>query len=304
MASCDNRVDINLPGEPVHVAYCILDTHDSIQKIKLSRSYLPDSEGIGSNYNNIDNYDEYSAFIEEMDSGDRFNFFYEDIILDSSGSAAFLIMKTECWVKPGSAYKLVVNDGKDKVLEGITRTVGSLEVLDPIELPGRELTITTGQGYMLRWAPAENARVYQPVVYFNYVESGDATSLRRQVRIPLRININDEKIHNITQFMSGGNFYRTIADNIKRDGKKRVALSLDFEIMAGGEELSVYIGQETDGISDFGQLEAYSNLEGGKGIFSSRCSVWVRNVELSYITLDSLALNPITIGLGFEKSGL
>ena len=310
--SCENQVDIHFSGDKIPVAYCILDLQDSIQQISLSQSYLPDYEG-KENGVGIADFKElsgYSAYVEMWDNEDvREIYYFENSgINDPPGepdSIYRMILESSFTVNYGVRYKLyVVDDQDEEVFSGETVTVGNLKVLDPLLVPGRELTLTLDQGYFMSWEPPGYARVYQPIVYFNYLESDFETVRKKQLKIPLSININSEQIHVIRQFMSGRHFFLAVREGIPYvPGLRRKAENLDFEILAGGEELSIYLGKEIYGTSDFGQLNEYGNFDDAKGIFSSRSSAWVRGIELSYITHDSLATGLYTRQLGFIPSG-
>jgi len=308
--SCENQVDIHATGDQIPVAYCILDLDDSIQKISISQSYHPEYQsdkayGVPS-YEVLSGYSAYVERWENEELRETFSFTQaKENQPENSESPYRLVLESSFDVHSGAIYKLRVTDDQAfEVFRGETVTVGSLRVLDPIIVPGRELTLTLDQGYFTRWEPPEYAWVYQTIVYFNYLES-DLDEIRPlQVEIPLSVNFSSERIHPISQFMSGRHFYMALRNAIPYvPGVRRKAISLDFEILAGGEELSIYLGKGLSGMSDFGQLKEYSSFDRANGIFSSRLSSWIRGVDLSYITIDSLATGLYTRQLGFISSG-
>lgn len=310
LCACENEVSITAPGNPLPVAYCLLDPADSTQRLLISQAYNLKQTGQEINPDSLLINPECRAIIERSENGHSggicvLNFREESFRQTDIARYIRISLEAECRILTGSGYSLHVFDKEGKeIFSGETNVIGPLKLLDPMPVPGRELTLSAAQGYLIRWAPALNAGVYQTVIYFNYLESGSFGIDSLQLRIPLRINISYEQVHPISQQMSGVHFFDAVRNGIEyKPGIRRKAAGLDFELIAGGEEFAIYVGQEVNGMNDFGRLEYYSNFDRAKGFFSSRSSVWARDIKLSNMTHDSLAASEFTRHLGFVFSG-
>jgi len=301
------------PGNHYPVIHFIIDPSDSIHYCRVGRSFTLDASAPQQipNIDSLQLLENHYGYLEIIhQSGDHTELVYFDAYTDMGrdpgrfADDGNMVMTLQYKFSAGDRCILYLYlPDADMISSAETTIVGPLTVFDPATIPGRELTLTPEQGYTLRWFTAPFAEVYQPSVFVNYIEYDSASSIPKQVRIPLGLRFIDLESNQVSQFMSGAHFYRSLQKEIPVvPHVTRDIISLDFEIAYGSEELALAVAEATFGKNDFGNIRDYTNVDRGVGFIASRSYRLVKNIRLSYITKDSLASSVYTKDLNFISS--
>ena len=309
-AACTSDIDLvyESPGRPV--VYCLLNPLDSIQYLRVSRSFIvrgnPDGQSI--NPDSLVLAQDFYAYLEnEKPDGTRDirYFTLSDINRRDSGlfpREGLVVFETRYRVEGGCTYGLYVNfPGIPKIVAGSVTAVKPVEILDPSPIPGRELTLLPDQGYRLRWSSSIPFAVYQPVIRFIYIEGDKNFQVRRELDLPQNLYYGDNESVLLTTWLNGASFITDIASGLAPPDSsiRRKIIGYNLLITTGGPELSIFSRSGQNAINAFTGLEDFSNLDGAVGIFSSITRAGSYNNRFSDITINLLADGEKTKHLGF-----
>jgi len=309
LSSCSTEIDINAPNLNVPIVYCILNTEDTVQYVRVQKTYLVDQAALEfpPSADSIYFPGEVVIALERWENGTIKEVFDFDIVNDIPKDSGFfpvekhVVFKTIAHIKPNQTYYLYVYlKDKESVLFAETKTVGNLAVTDPMDLQQRSISLNMGQNYITRWSPVENAGIYQVGVRFNYNEEVDGIVTQHSLDLPQDFTTPITNIYYLTREISGSRFFNLIATALKPGNQVvREATGIDFYFIGGGTEIKYYIEstQPTEGA--LLEKPVYSNFNTGIGLFSSMARIEVKDLKLATTTIDSLAYGSLTGQLGF-----
>ncbi|MBL4654368.1 MAG: DUF4249 family protein [Bacteroidia bacterium] len=325
--ACETDIDINDEWEEVTIIYGLLNPTDSVQYIKVNKAFL--GEGGAYDYaaikDSIYHQDSIRVTLTAWDGTIRkkeITLLQDTSIPKDSGSFSYpdqILYRTP----PGDTlneeyeYELTVTrvENDELVATAKTKLIKDFQVATPSVVSTATIGFADQNKYKLynvSFVAAENGRLYELVVRFNYKEvdilSGDTTlhSLEWQAFSKKKAkNELLDGIENISKKIDGKLFYYLVNSALEEDENLiRIANTLDFIFYVGGEELSTYIdvNNAQSGLTTIKVKPEYTNVEGGLGIFSSRFQKIIKGKELSNYSIDSLACGSITGKLGFLDS--
>ncbi len=310
LAACTSEIDLiyESPGRPV--VYCLLNPLDSIQYLRVSRSFIvrgnPDGQAISPDSLVI--REDFYAYLEcEKPDGTReiSYFTLSDISRRDSGlfpHEGLVVFETRFPVEGGKTYGLYVNfPGIPKIVAGSVTAVKPVEILDPVPIPGRELTLLPDQGCLLRWSSSIPFAVYQPVIRLIWLEGDKNFQVRKQLDLPQNLYYGDVESELLTTWLNGASFIADIAAGLAPpdSGMRRKIIGFDLLMTTGGPELSAFSRSGQNAINAFTGLDEFSNLDGAVGIYSSITRAGSYNNRFSDITINHLADGAKTKHLGF-----
>ena len=309
LASCETEIDINSGNQDVPIVYCVLNSADSFQYVRIQKTYLIDQAA-------LDYPPEQDSMLftggivvtlERWSGGkvmESFRFSPTQDIPKDSGffpSEKNIIYKARVKIVPNQIYRLYVYlENKEKVLYSEASSLGMLTVIDPLPLPERKISLYSGTNYTCRWEPVENAGVYQVVVRFNYTETTGSITKIKHLDWPQTFSDAGSDAEYLSNDISGSRFMHILEDNLPAgDGIVREVVGLNFQIVSGSMEMMYYI--ESTAPSDGALMEkpVYSNITNGIGLFCSAARIEVNQLLLSPVTIDSIAYGQFTKKLGF-----
>lgn len=310
--SCES--DINLiygsGGKPI--VYCLLNPKDSIQYLRVSRSFIikgnPDGQVISPDSLILD--EDFYAYLEsEKPDGIRDIHYFEKTDINQRDSGLFprnglIVFQTNCSVEGGKEYGLYVNFPQiPRLIAGSVTVVNPIEILDPNPLPGREVTFLEDQGYLVRWTKSAKFAIYQPLVRFIFLEGDKNFQIRREVDMPQPMVYGDSENAILTSFLNGAGFIDDLMTNLTApdSGLRRKIIGFDLLMTTGGAELAVFIRSDRNAVASFTGLDEYSNLDGAVGIYSSQTFTGTYNNRFSDLTINYLADSERTRHLEFLK---
>ncbi len=312
LVSCNDEVDLYTDSLPVPVVYCLLDQADSIQHIRLGRSYQAGANSAeqtpeaDSTVWNIP----HQVYIEEYSGDSKLNtYFFEPdtTIRKDTGffpTANLRIFSAPLKPMPGYTYQLYVYFPDLRKMVSGRITVHNLpEIVDPLPLSIRSINFEPGQLYTVRWYPGLNTGVYELIFRVHYRDSSAGGQEFRSADYTSK-GIFDLKTDQLQEYSMGGPaFFKAMASQIPVvDSMLREVISLGFVMITGGTDLGFLYRSAVETGSAFTNLAEYSGLRNGIGIFSSRTETRVPNLTLSEVTIDMLAHSEGTKSLGFKDS--
>ncbi|MBL4715578.1 MAG: hypothetical protein JKX95_03005 [Bacteroidia bacterium] len=325
--ACESDIDINDDWEEVTIIYGLLDPSDSVQYIKVNKAFLGEGAAYGyaAVHDSIYHQDSIEVTLTAWDGNSK----KKEIILlqdrsipKDSGSFSYpdqILYRTP----PGDTldsnyeYELTVTrvEKDELVATAKTKLIKDFQISTPSVVSTATIGFADQNKYKLynvSIVAAENGRLYELVVRFNYKEvdilSGDTTLHSLDWQAFSKVKAKNELldgIENISKKIDGKLFYYLVNSSIQENANViRIASTLDFMFFVGGEELSTYIDVNNAqvGLTTIKVKPEYTNVDGGLGIFSSRFQKILRNKELSDYSIDSLACGSITGKLGFLDS--
>ena len=312
ISSCEPDINLIYESGGRPVVYCLLNPNDSIQYLRVSRSFIirgnPEGQVISPDSLILD--EDFYAYLEyEAPDGSRDIHYFKRTGTNQRDSGLFpreglVVFQTNCPVEGGKEYGLYVNFPRmPRLVAGSVTVVNPVEILDPNPFPGREVTFLEDQGYVVRWTKSVKYAVYQPVVRFIFLEGDKNSQIRREVDIPQPLIFGDSENAILTSYLNGAGFIDDLVANLTPpdSGLSRKIIGFDLLMTIGGPELSVFIRSGQNAVASFTGLDEYSNLDGAVGIYGSQTFTGTYNNRFSDLTINYLAESEKTRHLGFLK---
>jgi len=314
LSSCSDELELVADSGYSPVVYCILNPDDSIHYLRIGKSYLAfDNARKNPPHSDSLVYQEnFYAYLLENNNGEQREIYYFEPSNESVRDSGFFnienleLLEVQCQLKVGSEYSLYIYSPElPKLIVGSTYVIPPAVILDPVYIPGREVTILPEQGYNLRWTHPSKYAVYQPVLRIHYRE-GDRefqTFKSLDIQLPHVTKISDAPV--VIDYINGQNFYNYLLNQLKAPpvGIKRKVIGFDLTICRSGEEMNLLILAEENHNVPVGASGGYSNLDGAVGIFASRVYCGSYNNRFSDLTVNYLSQSKETAHLGFLKYG-
>lgn len=296
--SCKNDLEINAPYEDIAVVYGFIDQNQPIQYIRIQKLYqnnatMSTNEGAqfsdslyfdslvvnliqGSNTypcNKIDTIYKDSGFF-----GNQKHFLYACAIPKNNSideSYQLLIYHP----KSGKTFKSSTSIVKDAVIEA--RTI-------PIR------TTPDGHSFPFRFMSGKNSFLYDLVIRFNYKEMNKTdTTISSNKYYDYYVRRSGEYTYKEgvvnSEIITSQNFLTSLKDGILRDNNKvRKAIGIEFIAFGGSKEYKDLLDLSKPNTSIVQKNTEYSNIENGKGIFSSRNYSIQSNMKLDASSINSI----------------
>jgi hypothetical protein len=312
LIACTEQVEIYTDIQPTPVVYCLLNPADSIQYVRIGRSY----QASAATENQLPNADStfwsipHQVYMEEYANDSKINRYnFEPVMEGGTDSltppvASLRLYSSPIKVIPGNAYQLYVYfpDIKQMVSGKIT-VHGLPRIVDPLPLSIRKINFEQGQPFTIRWYPGLNTAVYQMIFRLHFRDSSASGEEFKQADYSSG-GIFDQQTDLLQETHMGGlSFFQAMVQNIPVvPGMVREVISVEFIMISGGTDLGFHYRSGIESGTNFTNFSDYSNLRSGIGVFSSRNELHVPNLTLSEVTIDLLAHGEITRALGFKDS--
>jgi len=310
--SCESDIDLIYESKGKPIVYCLLNPRDSIQYLRISRSFIIRGNPAGQIFpaDSLILDEDFYAYLEyEAPDGSRDIRYFEltDINRRDSGlfpSDGLLVFQTNFPVEGGKEYGLYIRfPNIPKIVAGAITVVNPIEIMDPDPLPGREITFLEEQGYMIRWTKSVKFAVYQPVIRFIFLEGDKNFQVLHEIDMSQPFIYGDNENAILANYLNGAGFVKDLTTYLSPpdSGLRRKIIGFDLLMTTGGPELSVFTRSGNNAINSFTSLYEYSNLDGAAGIFSSRTFTGVYNNRFSDLTINYLAGSEKTRQLKFLR---
>ncbi|NSW45650.1 MAG: hypothetical protein HPY79_07540 [Bacteroidales bacterium] len=304
---CNNDLDIFDRWKDNTIVYGLLNANDSIQIIRVSKSFL--GEGNAYQMAQIADSIYYQKPIivklEEWINGNlnrTINLQKDSSIARDSGIFAYqknYYFATNTPLNTDATYKLnILID--EKIVNAETKMIGnfSLQNVPP------QISFTSTYFKFNIKTPA-NARLIQPVLRFFYYELTSTDTTKHYIDIKLNTfttnTIYGDEIINIEY--PSISFYEAVKNNIKSNNQviKRIPAQSSIQIItyAGSNDLYAYMQVSAPSTSLSMDKPSFSNINNGIGLFTSRYTKYEIGKPLAGRTIDSLSMGTITKDLKF-----
>lgn len=329
LQNCSTDFDLNTDYQETPVIFALLNASSSTQYIRINRTFLNDTVDaftLAQDPTQIYYGDELQAHIEEYNGltyvasyplervdGDTLGLPKQEGLFANMPN---ILYRLDVPLQPSYNYKVVAqNTESGKYVSAQTDVVDSFASIRPNDgsIFPQNFSVVPGGTYQLQWKAAQDAVFYELTLRFHYregiySESGD--SIQFTGGGTLDWVFNKSFVSSVTAGttlsydVDGTTFFSFIRDNfppVDNPDYIRVADSVQFIIDAGGEALYNYylFNNSSLGITEGEVLDAYTNVNGGLGIVSSRYHRIGKTYPFSIQTRDSIACGTLTQGHNF-----
>ncbi len=330
-AGCSTDFDLNADFVETPVVYGLLDASDTVHYVRINRAFLSDQTDaitLAQDPSAIYYGDELSVVVEELQFGNVINTFVLSRVdgdtlgfpKDTTGifaSSPNILYRFTATLDQDNAYRLVaVNEETGKEVRATTQIIDDFKITRPNEeaIFPQYFSLSPQGIYQFSFLNARDAALYDLTLRFHYrtaryFQSGDSIQITGSADIDWKwrdeySTIGRDPNETITVEIPGLSFYNFIAEAFEPDPDIFNILlpdSVQFIVEAGGEEIYNYqlFNNSTLGITGNQVTDAYTNVEGGLGLFSTRFSKTSKIYPLTIQTRDSIGCSVATGDLNF-----
>lgn len=320
LVSCDNELNVVEEFKDIPVVYGFISLSDTAQYIRIERAFIDESTSGLDLALRPDSlyYPDATVTLEHVLSGTQYEmtrvdgnlegYVREDGVFAQAPNYLYKLNSSNINLTAEDEYKFILNRGDGfESLEATTILIGAAQLRIPNVLTGQPIGFNSIDFTNLIWTGSPSAKIYNVNFDFNYQErelnSGSAFE-EKSVRWQAVRNLSvDEENGRISVEVPGVNFFTFIKGAIiENSNMERRFDNLSINISGGGEEIRdfVQIGNANLGITSTQDPPFFSNIEGGRGIFSSSYDLVLNDVSITNQTLDSLKEGQFTKNLGFR----
>ena len=311
--SCEDEIDVFSDGDSVPIVYCLLNPYDTVQYVRLTRTYIVEkgTTGFPSSVDSLYFDGEIQVSLERWENDqvmETIEFEQYDGKVKDPGAFPTdknILYRSFKKIYTESTYLLYIYlKNREKILYAETETVGDLDVIDPFPIPQRKITLSGDQDYVIRFNLAPEAWIYQTAVNFNYDEISQEDTIRKSIEWIQKVTKPDFlKRDYISTRLNGAKFFQVLMAELEENSNvKRKALDLSFKFYYGSTDLRFYVESITPSSSVLQEKPSYSNFTNSQGIFSSLATKKIESIQLSKIMIDSIAHSKVSKNLGFVDS--
>jgi len=314
LSSCSTDFDITGEWKDITVVYGLLNQNDSIQYIKINKAFLGDDDALimAQNPDSCNYYNSLEVKLEEWRNGMIVNtFFLDTTIIHNKKPGDFyypdqILYKTNAVLNTLSSYKLVItNKNTGKIVSAQTKLIKPFTIVKPN--PIQQINFASVNPIEVKWISAENAKLYQVIVRFHYIETNINTNVSTQKYVDWIIGSKVSATVNGGEELSieynGEGFFENLAHKLLPDPNiKRIEGKVEFIFAAAGEDFNTYMELSKPPSTIVQEKPQYTNITNGIGLFSCRYDNTKDNPILLNLTArssDSLKNGRFTYNLGF-----
>jgi len=318
--ACDNELDVVEEFRDIPVVYAYLSMTDTAQYFRIERGFIDENTSALILAQNPDSlyYSNATVTLEHSLTGNQFEmervdgnlegFVRDEGAFAQSPNYLYKLRTSELNLLAENEYNLIINrgDGTD-IIESSTVLIGPSDLKVPNVNAGSPISFNSIDFTNFIWTGSPAAKIYNLSFEFNYRERdplvGSSFDRRSVTWRALRNFKTEEDDGRVAVEILGANFFSFIGGAIPIDeNMERRFDDLTVIISGGGQEIRefVQIGSANLGITSTQDPPFFSNIEGGRGVFSSTYDLVINNVAVSNQTLDSLRDGQFTRNLGFQ----
>jgi hypothetical protein len=309
--SCANDIEVLAPYEENAAIYALLDPNASTQFIKINKVFINPNAKASDVAKIADSlyFDSITPELVELETGNRFPLTRANIALKDSGYFAnspnyLYVTKQRINFKNNYQIELTLPSSGKKVVAK-TNIVYTPFVAYPVSPSQKIIAIQTTSTMQIQFGAPKNGKIFDAYFVFNYTEI-DAfdTSKKTDKSIEWKIlrsyrTLSDQGKEYVIQRIPGILFYDLLLNNIPYNPNIiRKFKPCSFMLVSGNQELDNYIQASTPSIGIVQKQSEYTNVSNGVGIFGSRNTYYIDQVDLSDITK-----NTIVSGADYKKMG-
>jgi hypothetical protein len=309
LSACSNELRVNMDTGSLPVVYCILNLDDSVQFVRLAKSFFPEPGYGAEPHLDVQRWEgPVEIYLEEWKdplAPEIHEFYPSDTIRQDTGyfnRPSFRLFESSFRPAPDTpCYLYVFFPGSDLHTWAYARTVGHPVVVTPDEIPGRRITFSDKDNFTVQIRPPVNSGYHSFSFYFT-VEEHLADGLNVDY-FPFGASAYNESSGQLLVYQLNSNrFYSDLLERYAPlDGDSyRQITGLEFIDYSFGIEMKLYNQLYRNGTQPW-EIQTYSSFSNGFGLFSSVARSRITNLELSALTLDILTTDPRYKSLKFIR---
>jgi len=314
-SSCKTDFEINAEWKDITVVYGLLSQNDKTQFIKINKAFLGDGNAL-TMATNPDSCTyppgTLDVWIEEwLNNSQSRQWTLHDTTIINKDPGTFYYPNQILYtfyadtLYENAEYRLYIkNNTNGKVISSKTPLVHNFSVIQPSD--PQAAAFHSPNPYQVKWYSAENGKLYQVTIRFNYWEKivGASDSTRKSVEWNLGTvksqGTEGGKVM-ITDYY-GDAFFQYLGNQIQYNANmiRRVAVpNVEFIFSVAADDFNTYmeINAPSTGINQ--EKPEYTNITNGIGIFSSRFQI-IKPHAMHTQSLYSLKNGQYTINLNFQ----
>lgn len=317
LISCSTEVSLEGPWADIPVVYGLLAKNDSAQYIRVEKAFQTSGEEADAVAQRVDSvyYQGIKVYLERVATGQKFLLQRVD-----ANAEGYPRVPGPFTGLPNYVYKISKRSlelkGEERIRLWLERPAAGQEMLAETvvlsDLVPRETSPANpvNMGYdrqvAVSWNTTATAALFELRLVVRYLEKpagATAFGAKSLVWVLVRNLERSDNTGRMTYSFNGSAFYKYLGERIPSvQGTVRILEGLDLEIYAGGQEFADQWkqGNANVGITSAQWISTYSNISGGRGLFSSRSEVVRPGLQLSASSLDSLRNGIYTRDLNFQ----
>lgn len=316
--SCSTSVDLEAPSLDIPVIYGLLSRQDTAHYIRIEKAFLTGGKDAAEVAQMPDalHYPSLNVELEKVATGQRYPLLRVDGALDGYPREEGPFAKSPNYLYKIKGDILKLQGGETlrlRVLRpGISApTVAETTVLSDLAPRETSPSNPVNMGYdrqvAISWTAPTAAQVFDVLLRIRYRESspGQLTVfVQKSVDWVLASNLlRTDNTDRVSVAIEGRAFYAFLARELTpAPNVRRIFDGMDLMVSAGGKEFAnaLRLAQANTGITSTQWTPEYTNIEGGRGVFSSRTVAIRPGLQLSAPSMDSLRLGSLTRLLNFQ----
>ncbi len=314
--SCNKELNVNANWKDITVVYGLLDQSADTTFIKITKAFLGPGDALKfSKIADSSTYpDKLEVRLDEYNGSLFVNSYSCDTITirnKQKGDSIFyypnqLMYYTKAKLNENYRYNLYIRNKKTgKLITSQTLLIHDFEIMRP--QINSQITFTPG-GHMteVRWAPAKNAKRYQLMIRFFYVQFPKSGVQKKDTNyidwvVDNKIMALDaQSTQPFDEYFPDDGFYSVVGGLLDTTTVlTRVAYKCQFIFSVASDTLNTYMEVTEPSLSLVQEKPAFTDISNGLGLFSARYTKVVDSIFPSAQTKAYLKTNVYTIGHGF-----
>lgn len=329
-SACSTDLEVIGNYKETMIVYGLLDQSQPKQYIKINKAFL--GEGNAYTYAQIKDSVQFvnalSVKIKRLSDGWEFPLSPDNSIPKDPGTfygpdqtnAIYSFVSTPSMLPTSSEYQLIIkNNETGTEVTSKTSLISDANFISPNPYPpnasspvnflDQQNPGNSNYTFHVRWYTGKNAKIYQLIVRFNYIDSTLAGNFQKHVdwHFPEQTTDKLDGGGEMAVDFRGQDFLHFVGSSIVDDPAvlRRIPGNVDFLIISAGDELNTYMNVNKPSTGLIQEKPIYSNITNGLGIFSSRFNKapfskpFKSSTTNSSATLDSLSGGQYTCTLRF-----
>ena len=149
ISSCESNFQVNTENQEVPIVYCVLNSGQSEQYLKLNKTYLTNRAAISNPPDQDSVYfkGNIEIVLEEWSNGNVDHIYIFEPTSEFPKDSGFfpndnnIIYKTEAEIKPETKYSLSLYlENKEKIVYAEAMSMGEILIVDPLNIPERKIS--------------------------------------------------------------------------------------------------------------------------------------------------------------------
>lgn len=319
---CENELDLVAPYKEIGVIYGLLNPSDTTHYVRIQKAFLGEGNALtmAQNPDSVYYPDILDVKLERVKNSAVIEtialtrFIGDPLEPGTFPSAPNILYRTNGEsIYRDSEYRLkVVNTETGYTMESSTLVVDSTVISRPLSF-STPINWAGPGPLTVEYTPGGGSYVSKLVITFHYVEYNTSTGVFSDRSVDWGFLEEDVSYINpsdpnsgakiVNRDISGQDFYRFVGQAIPEDPdviRYADSTSCDFTVFTGAEALGKYVEINSATTSILTTIPEYTNIQNGRGIFSSRSISTLAGKLLNSNSKDSLKQGIYTSDLGFQ----